>query len=47
MKLKRLFLALVSILSVALAGNKLTAFDKSGHASNRWTSADSETGNHV
>ena len=47
MKLKRLFLAVVSILSVILAGNKLTAFDKSGHARNVLASGDSESGNHA
>lgn len=47
MKLKRLFLAVASILSVILAGSKLTAFDKSGHARNVSAAADAESGNHV
>jgi hypothetical protein len=47
MKLKRFFLAIVSILSVVLAGSKLTAFDKAGVATTVPTSVDTETGNHV
>jgi hypothetical protein len=47
MKLKRLFLAVVSILSVILAGSKLTAFDKAGVARNVRTTSDSESGNHA
>ena len=47
MKLKRLFLALVSVLSVVLAGGKLTAFDKAGVTRNVCVSADTETGNHI
>jgi|CXWL01.1.fsa_nt_gi hypothetical protein len=47
MKLKRLFLALVSVLSVVLAGDKLTAFDKAGVARNVSVSVDSDIGNHI
>lgn len=45
--MKRLFLAVVSILSVVLTGGKLTAFDKAGVAHNVRTTSDAISGNHV
>lgn len=47
MKLKRFFLAIISVLSVVLAGSKLTAFDKAGVARNVSTVCDDSSGNHV
>ena len=46
MKLKRLFLAIVSVLSVTLTGNKLTAFDKAGVVRNVPAAGENIVGNH-